>query len=469
MSVDRRAFLAGSSRLLSASLLAAGIPAAAEAENQPQTAKRKYRLIATEEAFSIPEQADEFRKIAPIAYSNPDLDMWRSFVNAPPGASPLLRRLLDLEGERIQIMDQAGVDMHLLSLTSPGVQMFDTDTATSIATTANDRLAEMVNKHPKRFAGLASFAPQDPKRAAKEIDRAMNQLKLNGLIVNSHTDGEYLDDRKYWPIFEAATACNAALYIHPRNMPDPCAFMLHATPNLGGGVEHERAWVGHVARVNVDRGIPSGRRFEDRPVFPVVQVFAVGVRVDNQPVELKLIHRAVDFLGRPPRDPGGRSSQGPRTAWMLLHHLRPVVVCQGRHAGCRIGIEHLHARRSERKEVHIHAGLIHNLNPLAFKIKQAPQQGRRAGRGIQETPPHIQVRIGIGDGRNLAKLVRLLRNGKRFFGRDQPIFSFGRLWLIFSLGGCQDARGKQTRRQASRRTAETPFGRRSWCFPLHFS
>ena len=230
MSVDRRAFLAGSSRLLSASLLAAGIPAAAEAENQPQTAKRKYRLIATEEAFSIPEQADEFRKIAPIAYSNPDLDMWRSFVNAPPGASPLLRRLLDLEGERIQIMDQAGVDMHLLSLTSPGVQMFDPDTATSIATTANDRLAEMVNKHPKRFAGLASFAPQDPKRAAKEIDRAMNQLKLNGLIVNSHTDGEYLDDRKYWPIFEAATACNAALYIHPRNMPDPCAFMLHATP-----------------------------------------------------------------------------------------------------------------------------------------------------------------------------------------------------------------------------------------------
>ena len=90
MSVDRRAFLAGSSRLLSASLLAAGIPAAAEAENQPQTAKRKYRLIATEEAFSIPEQADEFRKIAPIAYSNPDLDMWRSFVNAPPGASPLV-------------------------------------------------------------------------------------------------------------------------------------------------------------------------------------------------------------------------------------------------------------------------------------------------------------------------------------------------------------------------------------------
>ena len=102
--------------------------------------------------------------------------------------------------------------MHLLSLTSPGVQMFDPDTATSIAITANDRLAEMVKKHPKRFTGLASFAPQDPKRAAKEIDRAMNQLKLNGLIVNSHTNGEYLDDRKYWPIFEAATASSSIAY-----------------------------------------------------------------------------------------------------------------------------------------------------------------------------------------------------------------------------------------------------------------
>lgn len=241
MSVDRRAFLAGSSKLLSASLLAAGIPAAAETENQPQTAKRKYRLIATEEAFSIPEQADEFRKIAPIAYSNPDLDMWRSFLNPQPAATPLLKFLLDLEGERIQIMDEAGVDMHLLSLTSPGVQMFDADTATNLAITANDRLAEVIKKNPKRFTGLASFAPQDPNGAAKEIDRVMNQLKLNGLIVNSHTndkDGtpEYLDNRKYWPIFEAATACNAAIYIHPRNMPDPCSFMTRADVSLAGAL-----------------------------------------------------------------------------------------------------------------------------------------------------------------------------------------------------------------------------------------
>jgi 5-carboxyvanillate decarboxylase len=246
MRMGRREFLEGSSKLVSAGVLAAGVAAggaagagsaaAEKAAGEPQAPKRKYRLIATEEAFSIPEHADEFRKITGIAYSNPDLDMWRGFVTPTAGAQPLLRRLLDFEGERIQIMDQAGVDMHLLSLTSPGVQMFDKETATSLATLANDRLAEVVKKNPTRFSGLASFAPQDPARAAKEIDRAMNQLKLNGLIVNSHTNGEYLDDHKYWPIFEAATASKAAIYIHPRNMPDPCSFMTHADVNLAGAI-----------------------------------------------------------------------------------------------------------------------------------------------------------------------------------------------------------------------------------------
>jgi len=244
MSMNRREFLEGSSKALSASLLAAGAaglaaagaPAAAEADADAPKPGKKYRLIATEEAFSVPEQADEFRRVATFLHSNPDLDMWRGFFNPDPAAPPILRRLLDLEGERLQIMDQAGVDMHLLSLTSPGVQMFDAETAASIASAANDRLAEVIKKHPTRFTGLGSFAPQDPKRAAKEIDRCMNQLKLNGMIVNSHTNSEYYDDTKFWPIFEALVASNAALYIHPRNMPDPCSFMTHAAVNLAGAM-----------------------------------------------------------------------------------------------------------------------------------------------------------------------------------------------------------------------------------------
>jgi 5-carboxyvanillate decarboxylase len=236
MTINRREFLKNSSKTLSASLIAGSTATAAATALQSRYSLRIYRLIATEEAFSIPEQTDAFRRAASLAYSNTDLDMWRSFLAPASDAPPLLRRLLDLDEERIQIMDECGVDVQVLSLTSPGVQMFNADTAAHIATLANDRLAETINKHPTRFAGLASFAPQDPQKAAKEIDRAINKLKLNGLIVNSHTNGEYLDDRKYWPIFEAADDANAAIYIHPRNMPDPCSFMVRADVDLSGAI-----------------------------------------------------------------------------------------------------------------------------------------------------------------------------------------------------------------------------------------
>jgi len=136
------------------------------------------------------------------------------------GKLDFLTGLVDVEAHRLPQMDDYGVDMHLLSLTAPGVQMFDADTATELAALANDHMAAICRKYPSRFAGLASFAPHSPKRAAKEVERAMTTLKLNGLIVNSHTHGEYLDDPKYWPILEAAEAMNACIYIHPRAASD---------------------------------------------------------------------------------------------------------------------------------------------------------------------------------------------------------------------------------------------------------
>lgn len=228
MPMDRRNFLKSSSLLVSAGALGAAVAPGSHA----QAPGKKYRLVATEEAFLTPQQAASFRTMAATEWHDPDINMWRSFLNN----EPLIRRLLDFEQERLAIMDQFGVDMHVLSLTAPGVQMLDADAATKMAAEANDLLAETVKKHPTRYAGLASFAPQDPNRAAKEIQRAMTDLKLNGLIVNSHTNGEYLDDPKYWPIFEAATALDAAIYIHPRNLPQHADDILQATLNLDGAI-----------------------------------------------------------------------------------------------------------------------------------------------------------------------------------------------------------------------------------------
>ena len=186
---------------------------------------KPIRRIATEEAFSIPEIAAGLRDVARSPTISQDLILVQRIYDAKSDdvQARLLPRLLDFEKERLQDMDKNGVDMHLLSLTAPGVQMFDADTATELAALANDKLAAVIKKHPTRFAGIASFAPQSPKRAAKEMERAINKLKLNGFVVNSHTNSEYLDYPKFFPILEAAEALDACIYIHPRAASDGMA------------------------------------------------------------------------------------------------------------------------------------------------------------------------------------------------------------------------------------------------------
>ncbi len=211
MGIDRRTLLTG----LAAATGTLGEVASAQAKPSGTT---KLRRIATEEAWSIPEHVASLIGIGQTSWDNLDARSWRKVTME----SPLAKRLVDVE-ERLTTMDELSVDMHVLSLTSPGVQMFDTGRAVSMAELANDRLAEIVRARPTRFAGLASFAPQDPARAAKEMQRCISKLKLNGFIVNSHTNNEYLDLPKYWEIFEAAEALNAAIYIHPRAPADTMA------------------------------------------------------------------------------------------------------------------------------------------------------------------------------------------------------------------------------------------------------
>ncbi|HTU12107.1 MAG TPA: amidohydrolase family protein [Allosphingosinicella sp.] len=173
-----------------------------------------FRRIATEEAFIVPELAELFHHISRTNWSSLDIAILRINYRDPTG--PRVRRLLDLEEERLAEMDREGVAMQVLSLTSPGVQILEPGLATDIARLANDRLAETIARHPTRFAGLAAFAPQDPAAAAKEMERAVRTLGLKGFILNSHTDGRYLDDEFFWPVLEAAEALDAPIYIHPR-------------------------------------------------------------------------------------------------------------------------------------------------------------------------------------------------------------------------------------------------------------
>ena len=167
------------------------------------------RLIAVEEAFAPVEYIEAYLELAKTL-DTPASRYLANYYRKPEFA----RQLTDLD-HRLDEMDRFGVDMHLLSITGPGVQAFDARLGSELAGIANDVLAAAIRKHPRRYAGLAAVAPQDPQGAAREIERAMGRLGLNGVIINSHTHGEYLDDPKFWPIFEAAVAHDAPIYLHP--------------------------------------------------------------------------------------------------------------------------------------------------------------------------------------------------------------------------------------------------------------
>lgn len=181
-----------------------------------------YKRIATEEAFATPELFKLYGEILDKKTINDPgfTSLWGFYLtHMSPRAVAIREQLVDLSERRLSDMDNTGVDQAVLSLTSPGVQVLDADTANHIAQSSNDILHDACQKHPDRFFGLAAAAPQDPQTAAKEIERAVTKLGFKGVIINSHTHGEYLDNKKFWDIFAVAEALDVPIYLHPNSPP----------------------------------------------------------------------------------------------------------------------------------------------------------------------------------------------------------------------------------------------------------
>ena len=198
---------------------ASGQPAADAPERD---GGRSYLRIATEEAFAPPELITMWRDM--IDRGTCDDPGFLSLVGFYTGARSeraafVFDRLQDLGERRLADMDATGIDRQIISLTAPGTQVLGTGDAVAMATLANDRLAEACKQYPDRFSGLTAVAPQDPGSAAKEIERGHRELGFKGVIINSHTHGEYLDNTKFWPIFEAAEALGTPIYLHPTTPP----------------------------------------------------------------------------------------------------------------------------------------------------------------------------------------------------------------------------------------------------------
>jgi 2,3-dihydroxybenzoate decarboxylase len=130
---------------------------------------------------------------------------------APP---PIAKLLYDLEGERIEAMDRAGIDVQVLSHNAPSGQGVGADGGDLIRR-VNDRLAEVCAKHPKRFYGFAALATADPDGAARELERCVKDLGFVGAMLHGPTGTQFPDDKSCWGIFERAQALDVPIYIHP--------------------------------------------------------------------------------------------------------------------------------------------------------------------------------------------------------------------------------------------------------------
>lgn len=155
------------------------------------------RIVTVEEHFWIPELRDSYTGYARVSPHHPT------------------RELNDLGELRLRHMDEAGIDFQVISHMQPGTQMMDPETAVRCARLANDALYEAVRAHPTRFGGFAEIPTPDPKSAADELERTVTRYGFKGALVNGLTNGLFLDDKRFWVIFERAQSLDVPIYLHP--------------------------------------------------------------------------------------------------------------------------------------------------------------------------------------------------------------------------------------------------------------
>jgi predicted TIM-barrel fold metal-dependent hydrolase len=153
----------------------------------------------------------------------------QSFLKAttPPGQTPLPHfvqlqsKLLDLGAGRIAAMDEAGIDLQILSSIPMGFEALPAAIAIALARDVNDELAAATRANPTRLAGFAFLALKDPASAAAELDRCVTKLGFHGAMVDGTIDGLFLDDPQFLPVFEAAAHLDVPIYLHPAPPPTP--------------------------------------------------------------------------------------------------------------------------------------------------------------------------------------------------------------------------------------------------------
>lgn len=140
--------------------------------------------------------------------------------------------------ERLRTMHRYGVDMQVLTLTTPGVEREESEVGVRLARATNDAYSDIMEKYPNDFVALATLPMQDPVAAVEEFERAVKERGLRGAMVFSNVLGKPIDSEEFFPVFEKATTLDVPIFVHPtspmntRGMED-----YRLVPIMGFGVD----------------------------------------------------------------------------------------------------------------------------------------------------------------------------------------------------------------------------------------
>ena len=140
-------------------------------------------------------------------------------AGTPAPIAAMRDKLLDLGDGRLAAMDEAAIDVQVLSLAALGVDKLAAAEGTAILRGVNDEAAAAVKAHPDRFAAFATLGLKDPASAVKELQRCITELGFKGVLLDGTTDGKFLDAPEFFPVLEAAAELGVPVYLHPAPPP----------------------------------------------------------------------------------------------------------------------------------------------------------------------------------------------------------------------------------------------------------